>query len=176
MYLPFGLVSASKQKAQRVQFTTAYFLTSYRKPAEVRSAGETLQFSILCYEPRKLETAGGKVDIELPQLRNTKEPYRSEIMEQMGKRATDLERLVTEMYVRGLSTRDVWELLRTENGGLLLNRSPVSEIFESLYEEYEKFINRDLSKYDLIYIFVDGVYKSLRRLAAERKLYCVHGA
>lgn len=128
------------------------------------------------YEPRKLKTAEGKVDIELPQLRNTKEPYRSEIMEQMGKRSTELERLVTEMYVRGLSTRDVEELLRTENGELLLNRSSVSEITESLNEEYEKFINRDLSKYDLIYMFVDGVYESLRRHSSRKEaILCAWG-
>ena len=28
------------------------------------------------YEPRKLKTAEGKVEIEVPQLRNTEEPYR----------------------------------------------------------------------------------------------------
>lgn len=128
------------------------------------------------YEPRKLKTAEGKVEIEVPQLRNTEEPYRSEIMEQMGKRTSELERLVTEMYVRGLSTRDVEDVLRTENGELLLNRSSVSAITESLNEEYEKFIRRDLSSYDLIYMFVDGVYESLRKYSSRKEaILCAWG-
>lgn len=94
----------------------------------------------------------------------------------MGKRTSELERLVTEMYVRGLSTRDVEDLLRKENGELLLNRSSVSEITESLNEEYEKFIKRDLSSYDLIYLFVDGVYESLRKYSSRKEaILCAWG-
>lgn len=128
------------------------------------------------YEARKLKTAEGKVNIEVPQLRNTEEPYRSEILDHLGKRTTELERLVREMYVRGLSTRDVEELLRADDGELLLSRSSVSDITESLNEEYEKFINRDLSGFDVIYMFVDGVYESLRLHGGRKEaLLCAWG-
>ena len=128
------------------------------------------------YERRKLKTAEGRIDIDVPQLRNTDEPHRSEVLQHLGKRTAELERLVTEMYVRGLSTRDVEDLLRTEDGKLLLNRSSVSEVTNSLNEEYEKFISRDLSKYDVIYLFVDGVYESLRRLSGRKEaILCAWG-
>ncbi len=128
------------------------------------------------YETRKFKTAEGKVDIEVPQLRNTEEPHRSEVMKLLGQRTAELERLVTEMYVRGLSTRDVEDLLRTESGELLLNRSSVSEVTNSLNAEYQRFISRDLSKYDLIYLFVDGVYESLRRISGRKEaILCAWG-
>ncbi|MBK9334189.1 MAG: transposase [Ignavibacteria bacterium] len=52
------------------------------------------------YETRKIKTAEGKVNIEVPQLRNTPEPHRSDVLKLMGKRSAELERIVTEMYVR----------------------------------------------------------------------------
>jgi transposase-like protein len=128
------------------------------------------------YETRKLKTAEGKVDIDVPQLRNTDEPHRSEVLKLLGQRSAELERIVTEMYVRGLSTRDIEDLLRTPEGDLLLNRSSVSEVTKSLNEEYIRFINRDLGCYDLIYMFVDGVYESLRRMTGRKEaIMCAWG-
>jgi putative transposase len=40
--------------------------------------------------------------------RETLTPYRSKLMEFLEGNSEALERLVTEMYARGLSTRDVW--------------------------------------------------------------------
>ncbi|MBK9335018.1 MAG: IS256 family transposase [Ignavibacteria bacterium] len=128
------------------------------------------------YETRKFKTAEGKIAVEVPQLRNTDEPHSSQILKLLGQRTAELERLVTEMYVRGLSTRDVEDLLKTQDGELLLNRSSVSEVTSSLNEEYQKFINRDLSRYDLIYLFVDGVYESLRRISGRKEaILCAWG-
>lgn len=128
------------------------------------------------YETRKFKTAEGKVPIDVPQLRNTEEPHRSEILQHLGKRTAELERLVKEMYVRGLSTRDVEDLLRAEDGSMLLNRNSVSEVTDSLNEEYNKFISRDLGKYDLIYLFVDGVYESMRRIGTRKEaILCAWG-
>lgn len=128
------------------------------------------------YETKKFKTAEGKILVEVPQLRNTIEPHSSEVLKLLGQRTAELERLVTEMYVRGLSTRDVEDLLRNPDGELLLNRSSVSEVTASLNEEYQKFINRDLSGYDLIYLFVDGVYESLRRISGRKEaILCAWG-
>lgn len=128
------------------------------------------------YETKKFKTAEGKIPVEVPQLRNTIEPHSSEVLKLLGQRTAELERLVTEMYVRGLSTRDVEDLLRNPDGELLLNRSSVSEVTASLNEEYQKFINRDLSGYDLIYLFVDGVYESLRRISGRKEaILCAWG-
>jgi transposase-like protein len=108
------------------------------------------------YENRYLKTGEGKIAVEVPQLRNTTEPYRSTFIQKIGRISPVLENMVREMYVRGLSTRDIEETLRDKDGKLLLSKTGVSEITESLTEEYEKFRRRDLSNYDVIYLFADG--------------------
>ena len=45
-----------------------------------------------------------------------------------------------EMYVRGLSTRDIEEALYMATGDRLLSRSSVSRVSDILWEEYEWFI------------------------------------
>jgi len=85
----------------------------------------------------------------------------------------ELERLAIEMYVRGLSTRDIEDALKDKDGRRLLSKDSVSEITESLSEEYERFISRDLSGYDVVYLFIDGVYESLRREAGFKEAILV---
>ena len=59
------------------------------------------------YEEGRLKTAEGEVGVKLPQVRGASTPYRSKLMEFLGGNSEALERLVVEMYARGLSTRDV---------------------------------------------------------------------
>jgi transposase-like protein len=65
------------------------------------------------------------------------------------------------MYARGLSTRDIEALFRDRTGQALLSRTAVSEITERLWAEYEAFASRDLSEFDVIYLFVDGIAERL---------------
>lgn len=114
------------------------------------------------YENKNVRTTQGKLKIELPQLRNTNKPYRSNFISQIGNISPELENMIREMWVRGLSTRDIEETLKDSEGKLLISRSGVSEITKSLEEEYNRFNERDLSEFDVIYLFADGVYESLR--------------
>ncbi len=66
------------------------------------------------------------------------------------------------MYARGCSTRDIEELLKDRNGHILLSKSAVSQLNQRLWEEYEAFCEMDLSQHDVIYLFSDAVYESLR--------------
>ncbi len=125
------------------------------------------------YEPKTVKTAEGKMVLEVPQLRNTETPYRSALLQQLSTISRELERLATEMYVRGLSTRDIEETLKDREGQPLVSKSAVSEITASLSEEYERFCQRDLSGYDVVYLFVDAVYESVRlTLGAKEAILC----
>ena len=75
-----------------------------------------------------------------------------------------LDRLVTEIYARGLSTRDMEDAFRDATGELLISRSAVSEITDQLWVDYQAFITRDLSDIDVEYLFADAV--SSRRMPA----------
>jgi len=128
------------------------------------------------YEPRTLKTAEGPIQLEVPQLRNTDSPYRSQLLQHMSTRTSELERLATEMYVRGLSTRDIEDTFKSDNGTCLISKDGVSQITESLTEEYNRFCQRDLSSYDVVYLFIDGVYESLRlTFGAKEAILCAWG-
>jgi putative transposase len=120
------------------------------------------------YEDSTLATAEGEVSVRMPQVRGEGAPYRSKLMEFLSGNSEALERLVTEMYARGLSTRDVEECFRNEaTGELMISRSAVSEITDRLWEDYRKFCERDLSEIEVEYLFLDAVYESLRRYGAK---------
>lgn len=116
------------------------------------------------YESGRLLIGDGLIDVQRPQVRGGNEPYRSRIWQLLGQRSEAVERLVVEMYARGLSTRDIEDLFRDEEGQVVLSRSAISEITDELWEEYEAFSQRDLSELPVVYLIVDGVYEAMRRL------------
>jgi transposase-like protein len=87
-------------------------------------------------------------------------------MTDLSGRSDVLERLAVEMYARGLSTRDIEDALREATGDRLLSRTAVSQVTEVLWEEYEAFARRDLSGFEVEYLFFDAVYESLREQGA----------
>ena len=124
------------------------------------------------FKSRRLKTAEGRLDIDVPQVRDHPDgPFRSAIWQALGKKSPALQRLACEMYARGLSTRDIEDLLAElceSQGDLdqtLLSRSAVSQVTNALWEEYESFTKRDLSNFDVIYLFCDAVYESIRQQA-----------
>ncbi|MBL4559325.1 MAG: transposase [Rhodobacteraceae bacterium] len=52
--------------------------------------------------------------------------------------------------------------IRDETGRLLLSRTAVSELGERLWADYQEFAARDLSEYDIAYLFVDGIAERIR--------------
>ena len=114
------------------------------------------------YEPKTLKTGEGKIVLDVPQLRHTVETYHSKLLSQISTLSPELQRLVVEMYTRGLSTRDIEDTLKDGDGKSLLSKSGVSQITATLNEEFERFQKRDLSNLDVVYLFLDAVYEALR--------------
>ena len=84
------------------------------------------------------------------------ELFRSEIREHLKGRTQALEDLAVELLARGLSVRDIEDAFKDETGRLLLTRTAASEPGERLWADYQEFASRDLSEYDIAYLFVDG--------------------
>jgi transposase-like protein len=122
------------------------------------------------YERGRLRTGEGSIDFAVPQVRGAAEPFRSSLMGFLDGNSEVLERLVNEMYARGLSTRDVEDAFRDATGELLISKSAVSEITDRLWQDYQAFISRDLSQVEVEYLFVDAVFESLRRHGAKEAL------
>jgi putative transposase len=114
------------------------------------------------YEPGRIRTAEGEMVVQVPQVRDAPVSYRSRLMSFLRGNSDVLERLAVEMYARGLSTRDIEEALQEATGDRLLSRTAVSQLTDVLWEEYEAFAQRDLSGFEVEYLFLDAVYESLR--------------
>lgn len=127
------------------------------------------------HKPRQLRSAEGKVPIDLPQVRSA-DGWSSPLWQKLKARTEVLDKLVVEMYARGLSTRDIEDLLGEIDDGdqqALLSKSSVSRITEVLWEEFEAFGRRDLSGFDVVYLFCDAVHESLRQQAGCKEAVLV---
>jgi putative transposase len=113
------------------------------------------------YRPGRVKSAEGAIAYSAPQIADRSEPFRSRIREVVQGRTEELEALAVEMYARGLSTRDIEAVFADANGRSLLSRTAVSEVTERLWAEYEAFAGRDLSEFEITYLFVDGIAERL---------------
>ena len=128
--------------------------TTNRFSAEVRSRAVRM---VLDHQAEQ-----GLVEYAAPQVRDTPEPFLSAIRAALGGRTEALEGLAVELLARGLSVRDIEDAFRDESGRLLLSRTAVSELGEQLWTDYQDFSSRDLSEYEIVYLFVDGIAERLR--------------
>lgn len=71
------------------------------------------------YESGRVRTAEGAIEVAVPQVRGVDEPFRSSLMGFLDGNSEVLERLVCEMYARGLSTRDVEDAFRQSRKPIL---------------------------------------------------------
>lgn len=116
------------------------------------------------YKPGRMRSAEGEIALAVPQVRDSEQPYHSRLMEFFKGNTDVLDYLVLQMYTRGLSTRDVEDAFRDPvTGEPLLGRTAISEITDSLWEDYQRFCVRSLAEFEVEYVFLDAVYESLRR-------------
>ncbi len=69
-------------------------------------------------------------------MRETPEPFVSNVRAALSGRTQALEDLAVELYARGLSTRDIEDAFTDQRGRRLLSRAAVSEITERLWAPY----------------------------------------
>lgn len=125
------------------------------------------------YEKGTLKTAEGVLHVKVPQIRGQAEPYRSQLWRNVGNTSEVLKRLIVEMYVGGMSQRDIEYGREQAVGQFVLSKSTVSEIAATLTEEYDTFRTRALSHEPVAYLFIDTVYEPLRRWGQKTGVLCV---
>jgi transposase-like protein len=103
---------------------------------------------------RDLDTSVGLIE-QLP-VPHTRRGYKTQLFERYARRTAEVDTAISEMFVKGVSTRqvgEVWEALT----GSAPSASTVSRVFPMLEGEYQAWKSRPLcERYE--YIFADGTY------------------
>ena len=115
------------------------------------------------FRPRTVQTAEGELEVQIPQVREAAETFASKLFPRTPKllRTEPLKALVIGAFVRGLSMRDVESLC--EQAGLgKLSKSTASRMCEELKERFEAFKRRSLYDINLVALFLDATFISVR--------------
>jgi transposase-like protein len=115
------------------------------------------------FRPRTVQTAEGELEVQIPQVREAAETFASKLFPRTPKllRTEPLKALVIGAFVRGLSMRDVESLC--EQAGLgKLSKSTASRMCEELRERFEQFKQRSLYEVNMVALFLDATFVSVR--------------
>jgi len=110
------------------------------------------------YKPKVIDTRMGKLMVNVPQVRGSVQFYPS-ALEKGCRSERALKLAIAEMYVQGVSTRRVTEVLE-KMCGLSVSSTQVSRVAQILDEELEKWRNRPLGEYP--YLVLDAHYEKVR--------------
>lgn len=110
------------------------------------------------YKPKSLNTRIGRLSLQVPQVRGDVTFYPS-ALERGLRSERALKLAVAEMYVQGVSTRKVTEVMKTLCG-LEVTSTEVSRCANLLDEELEKWRTRPLGHCP--YLVLDARYESVR--------------
>ena len=103
---------------------------------------------------RDLDTTMGHIDeLAVPRTRGG---HRTQLFERYARRRPELDEAISGMFIKGVSTRGVGEVMETLTGSSP-SASTVSRVFHTLEGEYQAWKSRPLSpRYE--YLFADGTY------------------
>jgi putative transposase len=111
------------------------------------------------YKPKKIDTPAGTLALEIPKTAGAEAPFYPASLER-GRRSTRAVMLaVAEMYVKGVSTRDV-EAVLAEFGIESLSSTQVSRAAKLLDSELDAWRNRPLGEFR--HLFIDARYEKER--------------
>ena len=157
------------QRAVEEEATEFLGRARYQRTSEARGSRNGVR-------PRRVQTAEGELEVQIPQLRNTAERFVSRVIPdvRMVIRTRPLEVLIIGAYVRGLSDRDIESLL--EEAGLgKVSRSTASRVCQELRDRYRAFRARSLAEIKLLVLFLDAIYLPTRPSGAKEGVLVAWG-
>ena len=110
------------------------------------------------YKPKTVDTRMGKLMVNVPQVRGGVQFYPS-ALEKGCRSERALKLAIAQMYVQGVSTRRVTDVLE-KMCGLTVSSTQVSRVAQILDEELEKWRYRPLGEYP--YLVLDAHYEKVR--------------
>lgn len=111
------------------------------------------------FKPRTLKTRVGELSLRVPQVRGTDEPFSPSMLERGQRHERALALAVAEMYVQGVSTRKVRQVMQ-ELCGLDVSSEQVSRASGLLDAELQKWRNRPIGCVKALVL--DALYEKVR--------------
>lgn len=108
---------------------------------------------------RRVTLGTGTVPVRAPRVRDSDEPFASQVLPAWQRRSRAVQELIPELYVQGLATGDFEPALRGLLGeGAALSPSTVVRLKQRWEAEYEAWRTRSLAGHRYAYLWCDGVY------------------
>jgi transposase-like protein len=106
---------------------------------------------------RDLGTSVGTIeDLVIPRTRGG---FQTQLFEKYQRQQVELDQMIGDMFVQGVSQARVGTILETLNG-VKPSASTVSRVFHTLEEEYAAWKTRELPEH-YKYVYADGTYFSV---------------
>ena len=129
---------------------------------------------------REVLLGAGSVALKAPRVNDRRleeggerKRFSSVILPPYMRKSPKVTEVLPLLYLHGLSSGDFVPALEEFFGsGAGLSASTVTRLTEQWQEERERFMGRDLSKRDYVYVWVDGVHTGVR-LGGEGRLCCL---
>ena len=111
-------------------------------------------------KPRTMKTAVGKLELDVPQVREG--GFRTQVFERYQRSDKALIAAMQEMVVKGVSTRQVADVLE-QMGGFEVSAPTVSRTMMELDAQISAFFSRPLTECEYPYLIVDARYEKVRK-------------
>jgi len=109
-------------------------------------------------EPRTIAYGSTPVTIRRPRVRESEQPFNSEMLPPYVRRFPELDQTMHELWLQGLSTRDFEPCLRALVGETApLSPSSISRINQQFLDDYHAWCRRTLQD-RYVYLWADGIY------------------
>ncbi len=129
---------------------------------------------------RTIQTGLGDVDIQIPKVRDKSRQgikFNSLLIPPYLKRTESIEELLPALYLKGISTGDFSDALKSLLGANAkgLSAGTISRLKQQWQEEHKSWSKRNLGLRKYVYIWADGVYFNIRSEEAKQCILVVIG-
>ena len=130
---------------------------------------------------REILTGAGAIEVQQGRVRDNSPDYENRVhfspsvLPAYLKRTDAIEDLIPWLYLKGISTGDMGEALQAlvgeRAGGLSAN--VVVRLKEQWADEYDAWMQRDLSEKEYVYVWADGIHVKVRLEDDANKKQCM---
>ena len=129
---------------------------------------------------RTIQTGLGDIDVQVPKIRDKSKQgikFNSLLIPPYLKRTKSIEELLPVLYLKGISTGDFSEALKSLLGANAkgLSAGTISRLKQQWQEEHKSWSKRDLERKHYVYIWADGVYFNIRSEEAKQCILVIIG-